>query len=100
MTELPSPTAPPPCLTRKDGVFASCAAVAPLPKLGCQQLGREGAVLVGSLALTGVALNPGTAEAKCNQLGQCGLVCNMFRGLVAVRVEERVGDATTVDRRP
>ena len=59
-----------------------------------------GAVLAGSLALTGVVLNPGTAEAKCNQLGQCGLVCNMFRGLVAVRVEERVGDATTVDRRP
>ena len=84
----------------KDGVFASCAAVAPLRKLGCKQLGREGAVLAGSVALTGVALNLGTAEAKYNQLGQFGLVCNMFRGLVAVRVEERVGDATTVDRRP
>lgn len=33
-----------------------------------------GAVLAGGLALTGVALTPGTAEARCNALSMCGQV--------------------------
>lgn len=33
-----------------------------------------GAVLATSLALTGVALTPGTAEARCNALSMCSQV--------------------------
>lgn len=33
-----------------------------------------GAVIAGGLALTGVALTPGTAEARCNALSMCGQV--------------------------
>lgn len=33
-----------------------------------------GAVLAGGLALTGIAVTPGTAEARCNALSMCGQV--------------------------
>lgn len=39
-------------------------------KMGTRIL--AGAVLAGGLALTGVALTPGTAEARCNALSMCG----------------------------
>ena len=39
-------------------------------KMGTRFL--AGAVLAGGLALTGVALTPGTAEARCNALSMCG----------------------------
>ncbi|HET6735609.1 hypothetical protein [Mycobacterium sp.] len=41
-------------------------------KMGTRFL--AGAVLAGGLALTGVALTPGTAEARCNMLSMCSQV--------------------------
>lgn len=33
-----------------------------------------GALIAGGLAVANVALTPGTAEARCNQIGQCSQV--------------------------
>jgi hypothetical protein len=41
-------------------------------KMGTRFL--AGAVLAGGLSLTGVALTPGTAEARCNSLSMCSQV--------------------------
>lgn len=41
-------------------------------KMGTRFL--AGAVLAGGLALTGVALTPGIAQAKCNSLSMCSRV--------------------------